>query len=158
MTGLRRANLILAFIATLAPLAQVLGIPNKLALAGTLWLAMQQHLYRGWGPFLGAPVEIGALAVSQAILTKQRMENQTRRLTFVAAGGYAGMIVTFFLFNNPVNKALSGWAASTLPPSWPDYRSRWEAGHALAALLSPISLVAIARCCLIEVKRGARVD
>jgi hypothetical protein len=43
----------LAILAALPPLAHVLELPNKLALDGELWLAVQQHLYRGWGPFLG---------------------------------------------------------------------------------------------------------
>lgn len=155
MTDLRRANLILAFIATLAPLAHVLEMPNKLALAGPLWLAVQQHFYRGWGPFVGVPAEIGALVVTLAVLLKQRRDSRTKRLTIVATTAFALMIVSFFVFNNPVNKALNGWKATTLPASWPAYRLLWETGHALAALLSLIGLIAIARCCLIETKGAA---
>ena len=58
---LRWVNLILGIFAALAPLAHVLELPNKLALDGGLWLDVQQHLYRGWGPFLGAPAEIGVI-------------------------------------------------------------------------------------------------
>jgi hypothetical protein len=47
-------------------MAHVLELPNKLALDGGLWLAVQQHLYRGWGPFLGGPAEIGALVTAAA--------------------------------------------------------------------------------------------
>lgn len=36
--------------------AHVLELPNKLSLDGPLWLAVQQHLYRGWGPYIG-PVD-----------------------------------------------------------------------------------------------------
>ena len=63
--ALRSINLTLAVV---APLAHVLELPNKLALDAPLWLAVQQHLYRGWGLFLGGPAEIGALATALALL------------------------------------------------------------------------------------------
>ncbi len=47
MTPLRGANLACASAAVLAPMAHLLELPNKLALDGPLWLAVQQHLYRG---------------------------------------------------------------------------------------------------------------
>lgn len=84
MTGLRRANLILAALAVLAPMAHVLELPNKLALDGALWLAVQQHLYRGWGPFFGAPVEIGAFGTALALLILRHRRGRTFRLTLVA--------------------------------------------------------------------------
>jgi len=154
MTGIRRAHLILAFIAVLAPMAHVLELPNKMALSGPLWLAVQQHLYRGWGPFLGAPVEIGALAVSLYILLVQSRNRPTRGLAFLATLAYAAMIAAFFVFNSPVNNALNGWTAATLPPDWPAYRLQWELGHVLAALLSLLGLVAVTRISLVEVKAG----
>jgi hypothetical protein len=50
--------MLLAAVAVTAPIAHVLELPNKLALDGPLWLAVQQLLYRGWGLVFG-PVEIG---------------------------------------------------------------------------------------------------
>ena len=55
MSCLRWTNFVLCILASLPPMAHVLEIPNKLALDGGLWLAVQQHLYPGWGPFLGGP-------------------------------------------------------------------------------------------------------
>lgn len=83
-------------------------------------------VYRGWGPFLGAPAEIGAFAVALATLLNRRFSVQTRRLALVAPLAYALMIATFFLFNNPVNNALKGWTVMTLPPNWQSYRLQWE--------------------------------
>ena len=68
MAALRTINLILAFIATTAPLAHVLELPSKLTLDGPLWLAVQQHLYRGWGAVFGS-VEIAALASTGVVLS-----------------------------------------------------------------------------------------
>jgi hypothetical protein len=150
MMGLRWANLILAIVAVLPPLAHLLELPNKLALDRPLWLAMQQHLYRGWGPFLGGPTEIGALATTLLLLVRRRRHGRTRRLSILAAAAYAGMLAVFFIFNDPVNAALNAWSPATLPPNWAHYRLQWETGHALAALFSLIGLLAVIRCCLIE--------
>ena len=146
----RWANLLLALLAVPAPLAHLLELPNNLALDGPLWLAVQQHLYRGWGPWLGAPAEIGALMTALLLIHKRRTHPRTRRLTWLAAAVYTAMLATFFLFNAPVNTAVNGWTAATLPANWEDYRLKWEAGHAIAALLSLIGLYASLRCVWLE--------
>lgn len=150
MTALRWANLILSALAVLAPMAHVLEMPNKFALDGPLWLAVQQHLYRGWGPFVGAPTEIGALATSFAVLIQRRQDARVQRLMVIAVVAYAGMIGAFFAFNGPVNAALNGWTPATLPANWPDYRLRWEIGHAVAALLAVVGLASVVRGWLID--------
>ena len=76
MAALRAINLILAFIATTAPLAHVLELPSKLTLDGPLWLAVQQHLYRGWGAVFG-PVEIAALASTGVVLAVTASDSLT---------------------------------------------------------------------------------
>jgi len=47
----------ISLLATAVPLgatvAHVMELPNKFSLDGLLWLAVQQNLYRGWGPFIG---------------------------------------------------------------------------------------------------------
>jgi hypothetical protein len=55
------------------------------------------------------------------------------------------MIAVFFAFNAPVNAAVNGWTVATLPPDWPDYRLRWETGHAIAAALALVALGASLR-------------
>ena len=143
MAALRTVNLFLAFIATIAPLAHVLELPSKLMLDGPLWLAIQQHLYRGWGTVFG-PVEITALVLSGVLLIS-KWRTRVRSRYAVAFGCYAGMIGVFFLLNAPVNEALSVWTATTLPADWDAYRLRWEVGHALAAALSVIAFVNLLR-------------
>lgn len=148
MTGTRSlglANVVQAVLAALAPMAHVLELPNKLALDGPLWLAVQQRLYRGWGPFLGGPIEIGALLTSLVLLRLRRRNKAAMRPTLVAAIAYAAMLAAFFVFNNPVNRAVATWTGAALPHEWPNYRLRWETGHALAALLSIIGAAAAFR-------------
>ena len=144
MKRLRRTAIVLAALAVAMPLAHVLEMPNKFALDGTLWLEVQQHLYRGWGPFLGGPVEVLALLAAVVFVTVNR-ETQTRRWMTVAAFAYAGMIAAFFLFNWPVNDSVMQWTQASLPGDWESYRVRWEVGHGLAFLFSVGGLYATLR-------------
>jgi hypothetical protein len=148
MKWLRRINLAFAVSAILAPAAHVLEMPNKLNLSGALWLAVQQHLYRAWGPFIGAPAEIGALVTSLVMLALRWRDRRTRGLTLLAVLTYAGMLAAFFVLNAPVNAAVSRWTTSTLPADWQMYRLRWEFGHAIAFVLGAIALAALLRCAL----------
>ncbi|HEX4173182.1 MAG TPA: hypothetical protein VHY82_11985 [Acetobacteraceae bacterium] len=140
MIWIRGINLVFAVLAVFAPMAHVLELPNKLALDAELWLAVQQHLYRGWGPFVGAPTELGALLTSLLLVYLRRRSRAVLAATALASIGYAGMLATFFLLNRPVNAAVALWTATTMPPDWMAYRARWEAGHAIAAALALASL------------------
>lgn len=139
---LRAVNFVIAGLAVTGPMAHVLELPNKFRLDGALWLAVQQQLYRGWGAVFG-PVEILALASSVALIFLRRGEGPSLRPTALAAIAYGLMLAVFFVFNAPVNAAFSGWTVDTLPADWPDYRWKWEVGHALAALLSLVALAAL---------------
>jgi hypothetical protein len=136
MDFFRGLALAFAVSAILAPVAHVLEMPNKLQLDGPLWLAVQQNLYRGWGPFIGAPTELGALALSVIACWRYGKDRGARRLWLSAAGAYAGMLILFFVFNAPVNAAVTGWRSDTLPADWRWFRAKWEIGHCLAAILS----------------------
>ncbi|MGE0096556.1 MAG: anthrone oxygenase family protein [Alphaproteobacteria bacterium] len=142
---LRWILLAVAVAAVLAPGAHLLELPNKLALDGKLWLAVQQTLYRGWGPFIGAPTQIAGLALSLILAAWPRTR---RRWPWLCAGAaYAAMIGVFFVFNAPVNAAVAGWTAGTLPADWEAYRWQWETGHAVSAFLSFTALFAVLRGC-----------
>ena len=83
MRFLRHLALVVAVLALLAPAAHVLEMVNKLALDGPIWLAVQQQLYRGWGPLIGAPTEIAGLMLNAA-LAVSRVE--PRRALWLSAG------------------------------------------------------------------------
>ena len=144
MFGLRTANLIIAFIATTAPIAHALEMISKLTLDGPLWLGIQQHLYRGWGEIFG-PVEIVAFLSTLALLVVTRRHRSSRRAYLVALVCYAAMLADFFVLNRPVNEAVRDWTPVTLPSNWSDYRLRWEIGHSLTALFSVIAFVKLIR-------------
>jgi len=142
MLALRTANLIIAFIATTAPIAHALEMISKLTLDGPLWLGVQRHLYRGWGEVFG-PVEIIAFLSTLALLLLTWRDRSRRHAYLIAAMCYAVMLADFFAFNRPVNEVLSSWTPATLPADWSNYRVRWEIGHALTALFSVIAFATL---------------
>ena len=150
MGWLRWINLTFGALTALAPMAHVLELPNKLSLHANVWLAVQQQLYRGWGPLLGGPTEIGALVTALILAHVRRRSGAVLWPTLLASIGYAGMIAVFFLLNSPVNAAVAAWTPTTLPSDWAAYRLRWETGHAIALLCSLISLAALIRACMKE--------
>ena len=143
MRWLRWLALLIAFLACLAPIAHLLELPNKFHLDGPIWLAVQQNLYRGWGPFIGAPTEIGGLILSLVLLAISRARARPALFFGLAAVAYCGMLLSFFLLNAPVNEAVNRWTPATLPADWPGYRLRWEVGHALAAFFALSALAAV---------------
>ena len=124
MRPLALINLVIAFVATTAPLAHVLEMASKLTLDGPLWLAIQHNLYRGWGDVFG-PVEILALLTSLWLLAWSRNHTALFRTYLIATACYGLMLACFFVFNAPVNDALNGWTAATLPQDWTVYRIRF---------------------------------
>jgi hypothetical protein len=90
VTWLRKPNLAIAVLAMLTPLAHLLELPNKFLLDAPLWLAVQQHLYRGWGPFLAGPAEVGALASALFLAHLRGGGGRVLLLTVIACVGYAG--------------------------------------------------------------------
>lgn len=143
MRFIRLAALVFAVAALLAPAAHVLELPNKLRLDGPLWLAVQQSLYAGWGPFVGAPTEIGGFVLA-LICFAGAGSRRARALWIGAAACYGVMLIAFFMFNAPVNAAIDSWTAATLPADWATYRARWETGHAIAFVFAVGALIFVA--------------
>ncbi|MFV0281707.1 MAG: hypothetical protein ACK5JM_13230 [Rhodoblastus sp.] len=132
--------LIFAVAALLAPAAHVLELPNKLRLDGSLWLAVQQSLYRGWTPFVDAPTEIGGIALT-LLCCVAAATRRARALWLAAACCYVVMLIAYFMFSAPVNAAVAGWTAATLPADWAGYRAKWETGHTIAAIFATAALI-----------------
>jgi hypothetical protein len=130
-------------------MAHLLELPNKLRLDGALWLVVQQHLYNGWGPLIGAPTEIGGLIINLVLLAANRRRARLALLFGVAGIAYSAMLLSFFLLSAPVNEAVNKWTPETLPADWASYRLRWETGHALSALFALLGFVAVGSATLI---------
>src|SRR5439155_853936 len=95
-----------------ALLAHMLELPNKLALPGPLWLAVQQNLYRGWGPILG-PFEVAAVVSTWALVPLAR-GRRGLLLTLTAAVLLTAVLAAFFALVRPINVAVAAWTPQTL--------------------------------------------
>ena len=129
--------------------SHVLELPNKLALKGPLWLAVQQNLYRGWGPFIG-PFEVTAVITSWILLYFSGKSRSIFGLTLIASCLLTGALAVFFILNAPVNAAFASWTAATLPSNWSNYRLRWELGHAISYVLVLVAFIALLRALFID--------
>jgi hypothetical protein len=132
-----------------AGLAHAFELYNKMMLDGPLWLAVQQHLYRGWGPLI-APFEIAAIVSAWTLAVLERDRQRIFRLTMVAAVSLTTMLAVFFAVVEPVNIAFAQWTASTLPADWPAYRWRWEVGHLVHSALAFIAVAALLRAAYLD--------
>ncbi len=63
VSALRWISLLTTAVPFGATVAHAMELPNKFSMEGPLWPAVQQNLYRGWGPFI-APFEIVAIVTS----------------------------------------------------------------------------------------------
>lgn len=151
LTIVRGVALLATFVPLIAAGAHVYEWPNKLVLDGPLWLAIQQNLYRGWGPVVG-PFEVVAAGATWLLLCMVRARRSVMVPTFIAALALSAMIAVFFLFNAPVNAAVAAWTAESLPPDWPAYRRQWEAGHALAFLCALVAFCLLLRTAFVDAR------
>ena len=123
--------------------AHVLEIPGKLPLDGPGWLTVQQHLYVAFAP-AGAIGEIAAILLSWFLFFRLR-RSPGRSPAAIAALCLTAALVLWFIIVAPVNGRLNGWTAASLPADWQDVRNRWEAGHAVAALLYGVAIALLTR-------------
>tara|TARA_R110000868_G_scaffold21816_3_gene90399 strand:- start:5219 stop:5659 length:441 start_codon:yes stop_codon:yes gene_type:complete len=133
LKGMKIANLAIISFAVTAPMAHVLALPGQFDLDGSLWLTVQQQLYRGWGAVFG-PVALFAVLVTLFLVWLRRANAAAFRASLVAVFAYAAMLGVFFFFNVSANFAFD---------NWPDFRWRWETGHVIAAGLSFVGWLAL---------------
>ncbi|WP_144186358.1 hypothetical protein [Elioraea rosea] len=137
MSGLRTHRLVTLWllIVTFAMVAShPLELWGKLRLDGPTWLAVQQNLYVAFAP-VAALAEPGAALAAGSLALREWRRGWAWQTSATAAALVVAGLVLWALFTAPVNAALNGWTAATLPPDWTAWRSQWEASHAGHALL-----------------------
>ncbi len=118
--------------------SHLIALPNKVGLDDDIYLAVQQ-IYRGWA--LSGVVLVVALASTLTLVLLGRTQ---RRAFVLAAAGFGSLVAaaaTFFVLVFPANRATGNW--TRIPPEFPALRAQWEAGHAIAAVLVLLALIAI---------------
>jgi hypothetical protein len=153
-------SLMLARFVSLLLVALTLGlvfchameIPGKLRLSGAEWLVVQHNLYIAFGT-AGAAIEVLAILVTWLVVFLVRRRRPAVWWTLGAALAVTAGLTVWFLLVAPMNAALAGWTAETLPADWTAYRNQWELGHALHALLFALGFGALVAALLAETPR-----
>jgi hypothetical protein len=140
------AALLMLVLALLAPAAHVLEIAGKYRLGPEAWLAVQQNLYAAF-PAVGALGYVGAPLVLAAFAWSVRGTREARA-AWIAAGLVLAAFAAWAALVAPVNDRIAAATPATLPPDWTGWRARWEAGHAISALLIAAALVLLLRAAL----------
>jgi hypothetical protein len=138
----RNTALILSILFTALMLvpagAHLMSLPNKIGMNAQDYLAAQQA-YAGWN--LSGIVVITALITTFWLGWMCRHDATLRGFVFVALACIVLTQVVFWTLNFPGNAATSNW--TQLPDNWETLRSRWELGHALAAVLTLLAFLSL---------------
>jgi hypothetical protein len=139
--GRRRiAALLLLLPALIATGGHVLEIPGKWRLPAETWLAVQQNLYLGHAVAGALGYLGGGLACAWLALGLRG-----DRGAWAAAALVGLALAVWALVVAPVNGWIAAATPATLPPDWPTWRLRWEAGHAAGFLLVALAMALLLR-------------
>lgn len=129
-----------------------LEMPAKMQYDGSLYVTLQNTLYRYFGvPGPGAFITLGML-LSAAVLTF--LVRKHRQAFYWTLIGTICLVlafpIVFFLFIEPVNVAIEQATPQSIPSDWLRLRSQWEYAHAANFVLSSIGFSALLISVLVE--------
>lgn len=130
----------------------LMQLPARMAWDQYLWVGstVQGGLYATFGT-IGALINV--LAVIGLLLLGYLVRNRSLtvfRLTAFAALAYAAGLILWWAEIYPVNVELAKWVDGPVPADWTEWRSRWEWGHALIAVLDLFGFGALAASLIAE--------
>lgn len=125
-------------LALLGPAGHVLEVPGKWSLPPDVWLLVQQRLYPGFAVvgafgYLGAPLACLAFAYGRRGSGEAHVARLSALLVLAA-------LMVWTVVVAPVNGLIAAAQPGTLPDHWPEWRRRWQSGHAASALLVATAL------------------
>jgi hypothetical protein len=132
----RFCSLLFTALALAPAMAHLLELPNKIGLAKSDYLVVQQ-IYRGWN-LLGIVVVL-ALVSDAALTIMLHHVGESLVLPLVATLAIVGTQIIFWTFTFPANQQTNNW--TTLPESWERLRTQWEYSHAASAVLNLLALI-----------------
>src|SRR4051794_32347398 len=124
-------------------------------LTGSEWLTVQHNVYAIFG-VVGAIIEVTAIVTTWIVFAQIRGWKLARVLTLLAALFGTAALGIWFAWVDPVNTALNAWTPQTLPDNWASFRARWEAGHAVSAVLFLLAFSALVVALLSETETQQR--
>ncbi|HEX3863885.1 MAG TPA: hypothetical protein VHY35_19555 [Stellaceae bacterium] len=131
----------------------VMEIPGKLRLDGSRWLDVQHNLYVAFGPPLGAPIEIAAIALCWLVYFLVRRRGPAAGWTLAAACCTTIGLGLWFWLVAPMNAVIAGWTTEGLPADWASVRNQWEAGQAAHAVMFGVGFGSLVAALLTETPR-----
>jgi hypothetical protein len=114
----------------------------KATLQGTVFLTVQQVLFRNYGVAVGT-IEAAALLLTLLLVFRVRTMPIALSLAAVACACVGAMIAVWAVWINPINKTVNSWTADSMPPNWPEFRDRWHRLHEIRLALALIGLSAL---------------
>ncbi|MGD9866653.1 MAG: hypothetical protein AB7U38_01490 [Hyphomicrobiales bacterium] len=135
--GLRFATMMLAALSTGMAFCHLMELPARIGWDRDLWVGstVEGGLYRMFGT-IGAVIVV--VTVALGVWLAWRLRNGPRAVflyTALAATLFALALGLWWAVVFPANLELARWLNGPVPPDWSDTRLRWEAGHAVNALL-----------------------
>lgn len=118
--------------------AHLLELQHKIGLSQADYLVVQQ-IYRGWA-FAGI-VLLATIVVDAVLVFMLRGQGLAFGAAMLALVLIVATLALFFAFTYPVNVATADWTMT--PENWQELRVRWEYSHAVNAVLTFISLLAV---------------
>jgi hypothetical protein len=138
MKALAVISVVLVAICFVPVGAHLLELPGKMAMGKQAYFATQL-IYNGWALF--GIAEAAAILATLAFAWVTRDQPLARTLAIAGAVLIVASLVVFFRLTFPGNVATSNWTVA--PDNWEALRRNWELGHAIEAVLTFLSLVAI---------------
>jgi hypothetical protein len=151
---LRFVSLVCAALVAGLTITHVLELPGKRALSWAEWLAVQHTLYGGFA-VVGGIAEVVGLLATCGLLVLLRGRQTAFGLTLIGALCFAGMLLSYFFGNRPINELVAGWTPATLPADWPSYRDGWDTAHTVSAGFALVALIALLIATLRDTTAGA---
>jgi hypothetical protein len=118
--------------------AHLFELPNKMAMAPADYMVVQR-IYAGWQLF--GIVHAVAFLSTLAHTVLVRSERAAFAYSVVAVIGLAAALAVFAMLTYPINAASEFWTVT--PQPFETARRQWEYSHAVSAVLTFASLIAI---------------
>jgi len=157
---LRTARFVAIMLAALTlalSFCHLMQLPARMGWDQYLWVGstVQGGLYAMFGS-VGAVIDVTAVIVLALLAYFVREHRRPGfRLALIAAILFALALVLWWVLVYPVNVELAKWVNGPVPADWTDYRSRWEWGHAIIALVELAGFAALIASVLADTPRSS---
>ncbi|MBD2307744.1 DUF1772 domain-containing protein [Chroococcidiopsis sp. FACHB-1243] len=140
---IRFVTLILAALSMGMAFCHVLELPAKMNYPASLYLTIQQSLYRQFGSFPGIFSEVGSIVAAIVLTFSVRKRRPAFQWTSIGTIFLAAALVVWFAFVAPMNAEFAQWTVDSIPADWTQVRNQWEYSHATRFVLQLLGLGAL---------------